>query len=135
MKNYKTSPEIIVVGAYERCSFTKGSKLKDLTEKSLVLWIGDRPWEDDWSLLHGARFECIYIIVKFHYIITIVGGGSVAEWSARRTRNPAVPGSSPALPLAGFVLGRPEFKFSATLVNSQLVAFCQLGFLILLCCI
>ena len=38
-------------------------------------------------------------------------------------------------PLAGFVLGHPEFKFSATLVNSQLVAFCQLGFLILLCCI
>ena len=38
-------------------------------------------------------------------------------------------------PLAGFLLGRPEFKFSATLVNSQLVAFCQLGFLILLCCI
>ena len=24
-------------------------------------------------------------------------GGSVAEWSARRTRNPVVPGSSPAL--------------------------------------
>ena len=24
-------------------------------------------------------------------------GGSVAEWSARRTRNPAVPSSSPAL--------------------------------------
>ena len=41
----------------------------------------------------------------------------------------------PVWPLAGFVLGRPEFKFSATLVNSQLVAFCQLGFLILLCCI
>ena len=31
-------------------------------------------------------------------------------------------------PPAGFVLGRPEFKFSATLVNSQLDAFCQLGF-------
>ena len=32
--------------------------------------------------------------------------GSVAEWSARRTRNPAVPGSSPPLarPLAGVVL-------------------------------
>ena len=30
--------------------------------------------------------------------------------------------------LAGFVLGRPEFKSSATLVNSQLVASCQLGF-------
>ena len=27
----------------------------------------------------------------------------------------------------------PSSKFSATLVNSQLVAFCQLGFLILLC--
>ena len=26
-----------------------------------------------------------------------IPGGSVAEWSARRTRNPAVPGSSPAL--------------------------------------
>ena len=34
----------------------------------------------------------------------------------------------PLWPLAGFVLGRPEFKFSATLVNSQLVASCQLGF-------
>ena len=33
------------------------------------------------------------------------------------------------------VLGRPEFKSSAALVNSQLVASCQLGFLILLCCI
>ena len=41
----------------------------------------------------------------------------------------------PLWPLAGFVLGRPEFKFSATLVNSQLVVSCQLGFLILLCCI
>ena len=35
----------------------------------------------------------------------------------------------------GFVLGRPEVKSSATLVNSQLVAFCQLALLILLCCI
>ena len=26
-----------------------------------------------------------------------VTGGSVAEWSARQTHNPAVPGSSPAL--------------------------------------
>ena len=50
-------------------------------------------------------------------------GGSVAELSAWRTRNPAVPGSIPVplWPLAGFVLGRPEFKSSATLVNSQLV--------------
>ena len=42
--------------------------------------------------------------------------------------NPAVPGSGGA-----FVLGLPEFKSSATLVNIQLVASCQLGFLILLC--
>ena len=34
----------------------------------------------------------------------------MAEWSARRTRNPAVLGSSPAL-------GRPEFKSSATLAK------------------
>ena len=41
----------------------------------------------------------------------------------------------PLWPLAGFVLGHPEFKSLATLVNSQLVASCQLGFLIHLCCI
>ena len=39
----------------------------------------------------------------------------MAEWSARRTRSPAVPGSSPALELFH---GDPEFKSSATLVNS-----------------
>ena len=38
-------------------------------------------------------------------------------------------------PLAEFNLGCPKFKSLATLVNSQLVATCQLGFLILLCCI
>ena len=31
------------------------------------------------------------------YLTSEISGGSVAEWSARRTRNPAVPGSSPAL--------------------------------------
>ena len=35
----------------------------------------------------------------------------------------------PLWPLAGFVLGRPQFKSTATLVSSQLVAFCQLGLL------
>ena len=35
----------------------------------------------------------------------------------------------------GFVFGCPELKSSATLVNSQLVAFCQLALLILLFCI
>ena len=38
----------------------------------------------------------------------------------------------PLRPLAGFVLCRPEFKSSATLVNSHLVPSCQLRFLILL---
>ena len=36
-------------------------------------------------------------------------------------------------PLAGFVLSGPEFKSSATHVNSQLGTSCQLGLLILLC--
>ena len=31
------------------------------------------------------------------FLCTLVIGGSVAEWSARQTRNPAVLGSSPAL--------------------------------------
>ena len=42
--------------------------------------------------------------------------------------NGAVPGSSPAV-TTYWILGRPEFKSSAPLVNSQLVVFCQLGFL------
>ena len=61
------------------------------------------------------------------------GRGSVAEWSARRARIPF--SRVPLWRLAGFVLGRPEFKSSATLVNSELVPSCQLGFLILLCSI
>ena len=53
----------------------------------------------------------------------------MAEWSVRRIRNLAVPSSSASpWPLAGFVLGCSEFISSATLVNSQLVASCQLGF-------
>lgn len=46
-------------------------------------------------------------------MVQVVGEGNVAEWSARRTSNKAVPGSSPHWSLAGFI--------SATLVNSQLV--------------
>ena len=33
--------------------------------------------------------------------------------------------------LLDFILGRPEVKTSATLVNIQMVASCQLGFLII----
>ena len=46
--------------------------------------------------------------------------GLVIRWS---------PSSSPALAACFFVLGRPQFKSTATLVSSQLVAFCQLGLL------
>ena len=62
-------------------------------------------------------------------------GGSVAEWSARQTRNPAVPGSSPALATCWICARSSRVQSSAALVNSPLVASCQLGFLILLCCI
>jgi len=58
----------------------------------------------------------------------------MAEWSAHQTCNVAVRGlSSPALarPLTEFVLGCYEFKYSAMPVNCQLVASCQLGFLVL----
>ena len=66
------------------------------------------------------------------------GGGEEAAWPSGQRVALAIRRSRvrvPLWPLARFVLGRPEFKFSATLVNSQLVTFCQLGFLILLCCI
>ena len=77
--------------------------------------------------------------LTLNHVINKQKTGSVAEWwpsgqrvglAIRRSRVRV-----PLWPLAGFVLGRSKFKFSATLVNSQLVAFCQLGFLILLCCI
>ena len=38
-------------------------------------------------------------------------------------------------PLAGFVLGLPEFKSTATLLISQPVASCEVGVVILLCSI
>ena len=73
----------------------------------------------------------MYSAVKSLLTTPLLGGG-VAEWSARQTPNPAVPGSSPAL-ATYWICSRD--KSSATFVNSHLVASCQLGFLILLCCI
>ena len=59
---------------------------------------------------------------------------SEAKWSARRTRNPAVPGSCPALAtcIVGFVLGLPSLNPQPPLyIYSQLVSSCQVGFFIL----
>ena len=56
---------------------------------------------------------------------------SVFEWSTRRTLNPVAKGRVPLWSLAGFVLGRPEFKSSATLANNKLDASCQLEFFIM----
>ena len=75
---------------------------------------------------------CIFPEASRNIAVIAVRGGSVAEWSASRTPNPAVPGSSPARATCWICA---QSSRSATLVNSQLVAFCQLGFLILLCCI
>ena len=59
----------------------------------------------------------------------------MAEWSARRTRNPAVLGLSPALATYWICSRSSRVEILAHAVNSQLVASCKLGFLILLCCI
>ena len=59
-------------------------------------------------------------------------GGSLAEWSARR---PAVLGSSSALGTCWISSRSSRVEIVGHGVNSQLVASCLLGFLILLCCI
>ena len=49
-------------------------------------------------------------------LANVLRGGSVAEWSAPQTRNPAVPGYSRALTTTGICfLEAPEFKSSAAL--------------------
>ena len=55
--------------------------------------------------------------------------------TARQTRYPAVSGSSPALTTCWICSRSFKFKSSSTLVNRQLAASCQLGFLVLLCSI
>ena len=54
------------------------------------------------------------------------------KFSVRQIFNLAVPGLCPAL-ASKPVLGVPQFKTTAKLLNSQLVASCYLKFLILLC--
>ena len=89
-----------------------------------IHWIEIYPLDSAIQLLNK------WVLKEAHDWILYVTGGSVAEWSARRTRNPAVPGSIPALAIC-WICSRcscPELKSSATLVNSQLVASCQLEF-------
>ena len=52
---------------------------------------------------------------------------STSDWQSGSPGFESCPGH-----FAVFVLGRPEFRSLATLVNSQLVASSQLGFLIML---
>ena len=73
-------------------------------------------------------------------IIRVTRGGlepsAIASWANfpdKLDRSPRMTGNEAAL--TGFVLRCPKFKSLATIVNSQLVTSCQLGFLILLCCI
>ena len=76
----------------------------------------------------GSYFSLFYLLTSFLFL----GGtwpsgqrlGLAMWWSRVRARFSHFP---------GFVLGHSELKSSATLVNSQLIASFQLGFLILLC--
>ena len=53
----------------------------------------------------------------------------MAEWSERWTCNSEAASSSPALTASWIVHGSPEFKSSATFVNSQLVCLRPVGIL------
>ena len=97
-------------------------------------WHSPSFWHNYWLF---TRASCCLLFTK-HFRKIQSESQIEAAWPSGQRVGLAIRRSRvrvPLWPLAGFVLGRPEFKFSATLVNSQLVAFCQLGFLILLCCI
>ena len=76
-----------------------------------------------------------FINVAVHTLILDGITSMEAAWPACWTCNPAVPDSHSTWPLAGFVLGLPEFKSTATLLISQPVASCEVGVVILLCSI
>ena len=65
---------------------------------------------------------------KLSLNIPCLRGGSVAEWLGRRTWNPEVAGSSPALTTKlELFLGGPQFNSSVILVNSQLACLPPVG--------
>ena len=75
-------------------------------------------------------------------VIRVTRGGlepsAIASWENfpdKLDRSPRMTGNEAALTGLNFVLRCPKFKSLATIVNSQLVTSCQLGFFILLCCI
>ena len=76
-------------------------------------------------------FFPLFYIVAITCTCTDEGGGSVAEWAACRTRNPAVLGSSPALTTTWicFSVALSSNPSAATLVNSQLVCLLPVGIL------
>ena len=59
-------------------------------------------------------------------------GDSVAEWSARRSRNPGGSRFKSRFGTCWICSRSSRVQTSATFVNSQLVASCRLGFLIIL---
>ena len=77
-----------------------------ITRALLTAWTQTPNWE--YSVVRGK----IIGLVRETWVNCRMGGGdNVPEWSARRTRNPAIPGSIESLwPRAKLVVGRPEFK-------------------------
>ena len=72
----------------------------------------------------GLVHKMCHKILLEELIMTTEDWDEVPEHKCKsKVKNKTVPGLIPAL-----VLGRPEFQSSAMLVNSQLVASCQLGF-------
>ena len=105
-----------------------------------------------YSLKEGSRFEDFALMKALSDIIQSVnkstGMNSLqllpfslpsflkrqrAKWSTLASRRSWL--RVPLWPPAGFVLAYLEFRYKATIVNSQPLASCQVGFLILLCCI
>ena len=103
------------------------SKIKFISSRprvisSIIIWLAPRAGKMN-QILH-----CDWLPERARWLH--LAGGSVAKWSARQTRNPAVPGfESRSGHLLDLFHGTPEFKSSATLVNSQLVCLRPVGIL------